>query len=94
MFVAIDNIAPHIARNTRQYFSFWAKVYFDNETFISVSGFKYYPDTKTISTPSVNKGDEKFINTAKLSAKLYNSIRSAAENAISPQLVQSESTAA
>lgn len=88
MFVAIDNIAPHEARNGRRYFSFWAKVYFDDNRFMSVSGFKYYPDTKTISTPSVNKGDEKFINTAKLSALLYNDIRSAAENAINPQLVQ------
>lgn len=85
MFVAIDGIAPQRSQSGRRYFSFWAKLYFDDELSINVSGFKYYPDTKTISTPSVNKGGDKFINTAKLSGKMYNAIREAAETAIAPQ---------
>ena len=93
MFIAIENAVPQKAKTGRVYFSFWAKLFFDDEgsRAISVSGFKYFPDTKSVSTPSINKGDTKFINTSKLTAEMYNDIRQAAENAIDSQLTRTTS---
>ena len=74
VIVAIENFTPQEAKNGRRYYSFWVRVLM-GPYFISISGWKYFPDTAKLSTPSQNKGGTKFINTTKTSAELYNRIQ-------------------
>ena len=62
----------------RGYFAFWVRL-LDKDLSIAVSGFKYFPDSRTVSSPSNCKGDGKFVNTTKLSAELYNLIMTKAQ---------------
>ena len=57
----------------RPYYSFWVDV-FSGPQMMSVSGWKYFPDTQTISSPSVYKGDGKFFNTTKLTKEMFNRV--------------------
>lgn len=81
MYVFIDNAVPQKAQSGRRYISFWARVLIGTE-FISIAGFKYFPDTKSVSTPTQGKGGGKFVNLTKMSGGLYNAIAQAAEKVL------------
>lgn len=57
----------------RPYFTFWAHAAQGPKS-ITVSGWKYFPDTQTISTPSVMKGQGRFVNTTRVSKEFYNDV--------------------
>ena len=57
----------------RGYFAFWVRL-IHGVVSIAISGFKYFPDKKTVSTPSAMKGEGRFVDTVKVTADTYNLI--------------------
>lgn len=74
ILICLENASAQTSRQGRQYFSFSVRL-LAGDIFLSTVGWKYYPDSQTISTPSQAKGDGKFINTVKMSATLYNRVQ-------------------
>lgn len=74
LVVTIENPSPQVSKQGRKYVSFWVRLLVD-DFFISIAGWKYYPDEQKISTPSQIKGPGKFINTTKVNPAFYNHIQ-------------------
>lgn len=75
MTIRIENgklITPE-GKQKREYYSFWVHI-FSGKDSISISGWKYFPDTQSISSPSVMKGQGRFINTTKTSKEFFNKV--------------------
>jgi hypothetical protein len=70
----IERIAPVEAKNGKFYYSFWVRVILEDLATLTVSGWKYFPVTGTVSEPSVAKGKGKFFNTSKANGPMYNMI--------------------
>jgi hypothetical protein len=83
MKIRVENGKPVVGKSGRSYFSFWIRIS-DGMFTHSESGWKYFPDTQTVSAPSVMKGKDgggkaKFINTTKPNPAFFNEVRAQAE---------------
>lgn len=58
------------------YYTFWVRLWNPAapEYYATVSGWRYWPGTEKLSTPSISKGDGKFFSTAFVSKVLYDSV--------------------
>ena len=71
----IENIKWQSRPGQRAYVTFWVRFLFPSlPGYLSISGWRYYPDTGTMATPSVPKGGGKFMDLLHMSAEVYNAI--------------------
>jgi len=76
MKILIENLKPGVSQfNKESYFTFWVK-FWDPKTdmWFSVSGWRYWPARRTLSTPAMHKGGQNYSNTTKVSKSVYNQI--------------------
>ncbi len=66
-----------VSQAERKYYCFSLRI-LEGEFSLSVSGWRYYPDNRTISTPSQYKGQGKYVNTVNLTAETYNIVQDVA----------------
>jgi hypothetical protein len=83
MKIRVENGKSVTSQKGRSYFSFWLRVT-DGPFALGVAGWKYYPDTKTISSPSqlkgkVKSGGPKFINTSQPNPAFFNEVLAQAQ---------------
>ena len=79
----VEGFKPQETKAGRKYYSFWVKILL-GEMFISIAGWKYFPDLDTVSSPSIGKGQEKgFFNTCKMNVAFYKAVQQKARQSIS-----------
>ena len=83
--VYIEQPNHHVAQNGKDYFTFWVRFQFGTEYF-AASGWKYFPETRKVTTPSQMKGPNHFFNTTKISAGLLGEISAKADEYFAPIL--------
>ena len=93
VLITLEQITEQVSKNNKPYFSFWVRLNF-NGRFLSVAGWKYFPQDRKLSTPSQGKGDGKFVNTAKVDPKLYNDVLTLADQTFGGPVASAETTAA
>jgi hypothetical protein len=82
------------------YYTFWVRFFaLGSPASISVSGWRYWPERRTLSTPSIKKSDARYFNTCKPTPDVYMAILSEVERLLGmppaePHAAQVESLAA
>jgi hypothetical protein len=90
MKVLIEQIKPGVSPNTSQvYYTFWVR-FMDVKTglWITSGGWRYFPDTRTVYSPSVSKGNGSYVTTVKTSTELHNLIQSKLETLLADEVVE------
>lgn len=81
--VSVEQPNYYVSQNGKEYYSFWVRFNFGTEYFAS-SGWKYFPESGKVTTPSQMKGPGHFFNTSKVSAGLLREISKKAEEFFGP----------
>jgi hypothetical protein len=77
MRVLVEQIKPGVsAHSSTMYFTFWVRL-MDPRTgwWMSISGWRYYPERRQLSGPSISKGNGSYVDTVKYDAELRNEIQ-------------------
>jgi hypothetical protein len=76
--IRIENPKLVTGKNGKEYCSFWVRV-FDGALGCAVAGWKFFPNTGTVGTPSQYKGSgakgAKFVMLVKPTKEFYNAVR-------------------
>ncbi len=83
--ILIDNLTYQESKNKNEpskYYTFWLRVRVEAGEFLAIAGWRYFPETRSLATPAIRKGDGKFFNTTKLSPRLYDAVKAMVEEAI------------
>jgi hypothetical protein len=74
MRILIEQLKPGTKKDAaREYWTFWVRV-FSGDLWVSVSGFRYFPDKRTIALPAAQKGNGSYHDMTKMSGVLFNRI--------------------
>jgi hypothetical protein len=79
MNIIVDNLQPTTAKVKgfeTLYYTFWVRfMVTGSPDWVTVGGWRYWPDKRTVSTPSMNKGGLKgYYNTTKIPPTTYSRI--------------------
>lgn len=80
MKIRVENVKVQVAKNGKEYYSFWVNI-FEGKLGYLDAGWKFFPETGTVCTPSVFKGPNKDgsrhdIKLGKPTKDFYNAVRS------------------
>lgn len=80
MTIRVENVKAQAAKNGKEYYSFWVNI-FDGKLGYLDAGWKFFPETGTVCTPSVFKGANKDgsrhdIKLGKPTKEFYQAVRS------------------
>lgn len=58
------------------YYTFWVKLFNPKspEYYATISGFRYWPESGKLATPSVGKGEGKYVSSSYFSKAIYDQI--------------------
>ncbi len=73
--------------SARPYYSFAVRLLYGPLS-LAVSGFKFFPDNASLSTPSQFKGNGKYFNTCSMSKQMYYAIQTAAATYFGTQVAE------
>lgn len=84
MQVLVEQVNPVTDIRTREtYFTFWVRLLDAQKGYsIAIGGWRYIPKTRTVWTPSTNKGQGNYVKTTKLNAETMNVVLLGIENAL------------
>jgi hypothetical protein len=73
-------VNPHEKSARKQpYYTFWVHMWIAGTQYVTIAGWKYYPDTKKIGLPSIHKGAGHYNNIIKIDHESREFIRQQAE---------------
>jgi hypothetical protein len=82
MIILVENLKQGVTRDGKVFYSFWVRFLIGKE-WMSVSGWRYFVEDHTLSTPSVYKGAGKnYANTMKVSGAIYNAVKERIEETL------------
>lgn len=91
MRILIEKLSWQPAKNDRDgYYIFWVRFFLpdSSDAFVTVGGWRYWPKTDKLSTPSLQKSykdDVRHSNTAYVSKGLYDNVLYEIRHAVGPR---------
>lgn len=84
MRILVERLEPSVSsKDKRVYYTFWVRFIDTSGTllYISTAGWRYWPDTRKMGTPAINKGPGKgYFNTVQVPSEVYNIIQTQVED--------------